>query len=1119
VIFSDVRINTWLDLLTRRADRQPDQIAYQFLQDGEIIFSTLTYQQLEQQARAIAATLQTLTQPGDRVLLLYPSGLEFIAAFFGCLYAGVIAVPTYPPRPNQSMVRLEAIVKDTQAFLALTTTSLLKQVESHLNGHLNGHLNEGALSLQWLATNGDLVCANDWQMPKVYPETLAFLQYTSGSTGTPKGVMVSHGNLLHNSRLIHSGFQNSSDSQGVSWLPLHHDMGLIGGVLQPLYIGAPMILMSPIDFLQKPFRWLNAISTYRATTSGGPNFAYDLVCRKVTTEQREQLDLSCWTVAFNGAESVQASTLDAFTKYFASCGFRKEAFYPCYGMAEATLLIAGGNRKSAPVVAEISGKALAENQVVSMQTKSETIAAADTRVMVGCGQTFLDQKILIVDPTTRTPCRAGSIGEIWVTGESVAQGYWQRPEQTQEIFHARLADTDTRTFLRTGDLGFLQEDELFVTGRLKDLIVIRGRNHYPQDIEQTVVESSSNLRPACSAAFSVEVSGEERLIVIAEVERHYWRSQRSRNPEPNHQLSHSSSNSDQGNTTIQSIRQAIAIHHELQVHAVLLIKPGSIPKTSSGKIRRYACCVDYLANTLEVIESWMQPLTEPRLPEYPNHFSSVKKGELRSQADIQNWIINHLSQHFNVPPATITPQKALSSYGLDSLAAVVLIGELELGIGRRLSPSLMWDYSSIETLCHGLANSSDQISIDSEPDLQSEIVLDSRIPAQVKINVQTSVPNAILLTGATGFLGAFLLHELLQQTEADLYCLVRAQDLETGKKRLLQNLELYQIEHHQFHSRIIPVLGNLSKPQLGLAIEQFQELAQHIDVIYHSAALLNYVYPYEQLKPANVSGTQEILRLASHDRIKPVHYISSIAVFESSAYAQTEVSEADELPHSQGIYLGYSQSKWVAEKLVLAARDRGLPVSIYRPPFISGHSQTGIWNTDDIICRMIKSSIQLGSMAIMDSLLDLSPVDYVSQAIVYLSKQPQSLGKAFHLNNPQPIHWQDLAHGIEQMGYPIEYLSEEQWLSQIRQLATHDQKNPLTPLVPFFLKRWSPQQLTLLQCYEQSNRPHISCQQTLNALAGSEIICPPANQQLFSTYFSYFRRIGFLDFPPALAQP
>jgi acyl-CoA synthetase (AMP-forming)/AMP-acid ligase II len=543
---------TLVDILRQRAQSQPDQKAFIFLQDGEIESDSLTYQQLDKQARAIAAQLQCNGSSEERALLLYPPGLEFIAAFFGCLYAGFVAVPAYPPRANQNMSRLEAIVTDAQVKVILTTASLLNDISSRLP-----QIPEMA-DLYCVAT--DSLNSNlefTWVESIYKSENLAFLQYTSGSTGTPKGVMVSHGNLMYNEEMIKEAFQHTEKSIVVGWLPLFHDMGLIGNVLQPLYMGIPCYLMSPLAFLQKPLRWLQAISRYKATTSGGPNFAYDLCVRKITPEQRASLDLSSWDIAFNGAEPIRAQTLEVFARTFADCGFRPQSFYPCYGMAETTLLVSGGLKIESPTVCSVEEIALEQNWVVAIQNEDSA-----TKKIVGCGQTWLDEKIAIVNPENLTLCSPDQVGEIWVSGEHVAQGYWNRPEETKQTFHGYL-DGGTEPFLRTGDLGFLHDGELFVTGRLKDVIIVRGRNHYPQDIELTVSQSHPALRLDSGAALTILLNEQEELVIVHE-----------------------------------------ASNHDLQVYAVLLLKTSSIPKTSSGKIRRNACRAGFLDNSLNVVASW-----------------------------------------------------------------------------------------------------------------------------------------------------------------------------------------------------------------------------------------------------------------------------------------------------------------------------------------------------------------------------------------------------------------------------------------------------------------------------------------------------------------------------------
>ncbi len=582
-----IKAATLVDILRNRAMEQPNQTVYNFLVDGETEEVSLTYGQLERKAKAIAAYLQSVSSPQDRVLLLYPSGLDYITAFFGCLYAGVIAIPAYPPRPNRSLNRIQNILHNAQTDLALTNSETLQSLERQLER------TPELQSLRWITT--DILehsnLEKDWREPSISQDSIAFLQYTSGSTAEPKGVKIAYQNLLHNLEAIHRCFRHSSQSKGVIWLPPYHDMGLIGGILQPLYGSFPVTLMSPLMFLQNPLRWLKTISGYRATTSGGPNFAYDLCIRKFKPEQLTGLDLSSWQVAFNGAEPINHETLKKFAQTYAPYGFDYSAFYPCYGMAEATLIISGGSKNAAVVTKTVQGKALEQNKIALAD-----VSEPHSRTLVSCGRSLIDQKIAIANPETLVSCKPGEVGEIWVSGSSIAQGYWKQPEITAATFNAYLKDTREGPFLRTGDLGFLDQGELFFTGRLKDMIVIKGRNHYPQDIEKTVEETNSWIRPSCVASFSVNIQGEEKMIVLAEVERRYWSSKRS--------AAKSNGNSTpekiiQVKDLTQLIRREISRNHDLQVHTTLLLKPGSLPKTSSGKIQRHACRTEFLANTLE----------------------------------------------------------------------------------------------------------------------------------------------------------------------------------------------------------------------------------------------------------------------------------------------------------------------------------------------------------------------------------------------------------------------------------------------------------------------------------------------------------------------------------------
>lgn len=690
-----IESTTLVDLLRWRALRQPDQRAYTFLVDGETEEVHLTYQELDRQARAIGAQLQDLGAVGERALLLYPPGLEYIAGFFGCLYTGAIAVPAYPPDPtrlNRTLPRLRAIVNDAQPLVVLTTSPILAMAEALLAQDSDFQ------SMHWVATDSVVsdpstggstgsphrsgqALAEEWEDSGVSGDTLAFLQYTSGSTAAPRGVMLTHNNLLHNSALIHGCFGLTPDSRGVIWLPPYHDMGLIGGILQPLYGGFPVTLMSPIDFLKRPFRWLQAISCYKGTTSGGPNFAYDLCVRKITPEQRATLNLSSWDLAFNGAEPVRHDTMERFAAAFESCGFRKEAFYPCYGLAEATLIVSGGLKAAPPVVQTVNDTALGQNRV-------ETVASthADARTLVGCGHTLTDQEIAIANPDTLHQCPPGQVGEIWVSGPSVAQGYWNRPEATAEAFQAYLADTGEGPFLCTGDLGFLQNGELFIAGRRKDLIIIRGRNHYPQDIERTVEQSHPALRPGCGAAFSVEVAGEERLVVAQEIR-------------------HQTTDLDL-NEVVQIIRQAVAEEHELQVYGVLLLQARSIPKTSSGKIQRHACRAGFLSDSLDVVaKSTLDvdvppaeaPPTQPEESFIRKALTVVDEPAMRHSL-LTLYLQEQAARALRLAPSQVDTEQPLSTLGLDSLMAIEIAHKVEASLGVPLPMADLLQGPSISEL-------------------------------------------------------------------------------------------------------------------------------------------------------------------------------------------------------------------------------------------------------------------------------------------------------------------------------------------------------------------------------------------------------------------------------------
>ncbi len=569
---------TLVDLLRYRARYQPECVAYVFLSDGEREAEEITYLQLDQQARRIGAWLQLCEPHAEAVGLLYQPGLRFIEAFFGCLYAGLVAIPVQTPPGLKRLESLAAILSDAGTSLVLTSSDILETLKK------DDSKCDWVKTLRWLAT--DLINVEQdpgWHHPDCSVDSTAFYQYTSGTTHAPRGVVVSHANVLCNEELIRQAFEHDRNTIGMGWLPHFHDMGLIGNILQMLYIGRPCILMSPFHFIQRPFRWLKAISHYKATSSGGPNFAYELCVQKIGDAQREQLDLSSWNLAFTGAEAVRWDTIKRFSDAFSRCGFDPKAFYPCYGLAEATLFVTGIKARDPIVVKSVSRQDLMDSRVVPSTTSSEQCIT-----IVGCGREGLDHQVMIVEPVHRTRCPAEQVGEIWVQGTSVAQGYWNRQQETEQTFAATLADSDIGPFLRTGDLGFIQDDNLFITGRIKDIIILQGKTLNPQEIELTVEQCCQGLQYGGGAAFSIDGEGGEQVVIVQEVERTAL-----------HVI--------KPGQCVEAIRTRVLGVHGVRLSAVVLIRPATIPRTTSGKVRRAHCRTEFLGGRLAVVHAWNLP--------------------------------------------------------------------------------------------------------------------------------------------------------------------------------------------------------------------------------------------------------------------------------------------------------------------------------------------------------------------------------------------------------------------------------------------------------------------------------------------------------------------------------
>ncbi|QEG36801.1 Long-chain-fatty-acid--AMP ligase FadD29 [Bythopirellula goksoeyrii] len=669
------------EMLQSRACQFPELTAFVF-EDDEGNQQSWTFAQLELRSRSLGRWLARRTSVGDRVLLVYPPGLEFIAAFMGCVYAGALPVPATYPKPRRPSPRLDSIVEDCRPSLVLTHSSSLA-------GLCLDQQSPAISELSWEPT--DLVSddqTNSFEPISRSAENLAFLQYTSGSTSEPRGVMVSHGNILHNLEAIRTGFSidGSVHQKGVFWLPAYHDMGLIGSILTPIYVGGTSTLIAPTTFLRRPQRWLELMSETQATISGSPDFGYKLAVTKMSEAERDLLDLSHWRLAFCGAEPINPATLDEFATAFESAGFRRSAFYPCYGLAESTVIVTGGQHPSGPRVLHVDRAAKRNHRVVPVAESN-----GSSQALVGCGQACKGITFRIVDPVTLEAREEDQIGEIWVQGDSVAPGYWNQEATNNETFRAKLVNHGDGEFLRTGDLGFSHEGELYVTGRLKDVIIVRGRNHYPQDLERTA--QAAHEAVDLGAAFPVEVEGHEQLVLVFQWRREF----RGADHE----------------AIMHAIRTAIVEEHEIDPHAIVLIRPASLPITSSGKVQRKKCREQFLKDELAVTAQWTNHLCSgdelpaestmelSTQPDFLAHATELSTKDL--QENVQEWLVVWLSKRTNIQTGLMHPDTPFAELGIDSLTAVEVSQEIDQLLGLQSPPMVIWSCPTPKELAQYLA--------------------------------------------------------------------------------------------------------------------------------------------------------------------------------------------------------------------------------------------------------------------------------------------------------------------------------------------------------------------------------------------------------------------------------
>jgi thioester reductase-like protein len=967
-----------LDQLDRLGDEHPHKLLYSYLDLNGHPLEEYSYASFLSRTKAIAARLQKDHHfaAEDRLLLAYPPGLEMICAFFGCVRAGLIPVPVYPPgsRGFQSaLYKMVHIAKDCQAAGILTSKDYHASLKTNLarSGVSTSGVDVDYISgLPWIVTE-DFVDAIPSAAFSGASDTL-FLQYTSGSTMEPKGVIVTHQNILDTCPLV----IDHAAPIVVSWLPQYHDMGLIGCYLYPALRGGTTYGFSPTDFIQRPALWFDAMSTYQATATAAPNFAYDYCLRagRLAKESLEDCDLSSLRVLMVAAEPVKPDTFTRFLEAFQPYGLKSESFYAAYGLAENTLAVSLGGRN----VISVNKRALALGKA-RLTTEVSEIGSATQ--IVSCGTPLPDLNVKIVNPEQHVALKEGLVGEIWVAGSGKCLGYWKNPELTMKQFHARLVDDSPYDdgYLRTGDMGFFHDGELFVCGRIKDMIILRGQNYYPQDIENVVERASGLIRANCVAAFQIHEDSEPALAIVAEV----------KNP----------------NALPEARKIAAAVRNFLNVEVALIsfIAPRAIPRTSSGKIMRHKTKHMWLEGQFTVLSEFSREKDTGDSP-----------CGSRSQSSF-----DELKAKYNL---TGTESYNLVEAGLDSLDLVVFMHELkellkdkgaemlarqvDIGVIQRVSVAELFQLAEQLESAPEEALSMLRLSLaafrEEQREAERQMMSDDR-----KLIFEPSLPaplpevpslNHVLLTGGTGFIGPFLIKSLLEQTRAKIFVLVRASDEDQGKQRLkaaldsagLSGTRLFQM----FDSRVIPICGDLAQANLGLAQEDWNFLANEIDTVFHNGATVNYLFNYDRMRDANVIGTNEVLRLSFEGRPKEFNYVSTTFVFGwavKSVLWETDFNENMEL-----LDFGYSQTKWVAEQVVADARSKGLSTRIFRPALVSP-SVTGGGNNFDIAVRLVAFMVNHGIGVDALNQVSFVPADIVANNIVAISTTPRTENKTYHI--------------------------------------------------------------------------------------------------------------------------
>jgi len=1060
-----------LEYLYHGATNDPERVVFNFLDCSKEPFGMqqITIRQLYNKSRDMAATLKSRgARKGDRAIIFSMQDAGTIYAILGCMMEGVVFTVIPPPIDESKLSRFISVLNSCQPKFLISNYTLEHESKRSITKTLLKKAFLRVISLKRIYTD-QVAEHTEYVVSRVFQKNdLVYLQYTSGSTSEPKGVMVTNGNLASCINDCKEAFDFTRGNNIVSWVPFYHNIGLLITIFITIVAkhGATYFIPT-LQFLQKPTVWLKAMSDFKVNATVAPNSAYEVCTKLISKEEAKKYDLSHVNLLINGSEFVYSHTIDSFCELFS---IPKSSFTAGYGLSECVCVVA---------LSPLSYKCQKIDVNEYLSGRFIITENKNHKLVVSLGQPLSGLNVLAVKENG-SPCAENEIGEIYLQGDSVCQGYWKNPEETKR-FHTTVTGFDG-FFYRTGDMGIMFKGELYLTGRLKEMLIVNGKNIFPSDVSLLLQQHCPTLSKEAISIFSIQTDKKEEPILCLESDECLFA------------------------PLVRDINRVVARAYNFSFNDIVFVQKNTFPRTDNRKVKVNAIKRLYEQNKLAVLYS-----TKKSHPNESDLLTAINDAQLSANSSIEEirTCVRNVFQSF-VGYIAFDDHTNFTDLGTNSLTVVEMLNKIEGQSGIEINIRQIASSLTVNDLSHHI-----QLVLRGEKpnqtNLSTECILANDIWPQHNYLLQPEQCHNIFLTGSTGFLGAYLIRALIKQSKTKnltIFCHARAENQQKALERIINNMQFFHCWEDTFKDKIVAVPGDLKKPRLGIEERLYLKLCNTIDAIYHNGAILNFLFSYDHLKQTNVNGTIECLRFACTGNPKYFHYISSYSVYDNPSHFNKIGLESNSLTSSDGYFLGYSETKWVAEKLVSEAAARGLRTTIYRPGEITASLTEGIWKLEDIISRTIVGCIQMGAAPNIDISLPLTPVDYVSDAIVYISRQTKALGKCFNIVNKSHTSIRSMSEVIKKSGYNLELLPYTEWTEKL--VAASFEENALSILSRLFVDKRKAGE-SLIERYG-SMQARIDTSNTDELLEGSGISCLPLDEAVFRKYLVMFSKMGYISF-------